>query len=76
MYCGMLPITGFSRIKMKGLRLILLTDKRVASSRAGPCQPSLLDSRGRILIGNPQLVHSDTEVGLIIGCGLRGTTLR
>jgi dimethylglycine dehydrogenase len=66
--CGMLPITGFSRIKIEGVGAKDFVDGLSASRLPAPGRVSLAyfpDSRGRILTETSIMVHSDTEVGLI-----------
>ncbi|MEL6959348.1 MAG: FAD-dependent oxidoreductase [Pseudomonadota bacterium] len=66
--CGMLPITGFSRIKIEGPGAKDFVDSLTASRLPKPGRVSLAyfpDSRGKILTETSVMVHSDEEVGLI-----------
>ncbi|MEN8840818.1 MAG: FAD-dependent oxidoreductase [Octadecabacter sp.] len=66
--CGMLPITGFSRIKVEGTGAKDFVDGLTASRLPNPDRVALAyfpDSRGRILTETSVMVHSDTDVGLI-----------
>ncbi|HCP82711.1 MAG TPA: dimethylglycine dehydrogenase [Octadecabacter sp.] len=66
--CGMLPITGFSRIKVEGEGAKDFVDGLTASRLPNPDRVTLAyfpDSRGRILTETSVMVHSDTDVGLI-----------
>ncbi len=66
--CGILPITGFSRFKVKGPGAREYIDSLTASRLPKPGRVSLAyfaDSRGRIVTEMSVMVHSDDEVGLI-----------
>ncbi|MCF2906256.1 FAD-dependent oxidoreductase [Octadecabacter sp. CECT 8868] len=66
--CGMLPITGFSRIKVEGEGAKDFVDGLTASRLPKKGRVTLAyfpDSRGRILTETSVMVHSDTDVGLI-----------
>ncbi|WP_281980875.1 GcvT family protein [Thalassorhabdomicrobium marinisediminis] len=66
--CGMLPITGFSRVKIEGPGAKDFVDSLTASRLPAPGRVSLAyfpDSRGRILTETSVMVHGDDEVGLI-----------
>ncbi|WP_424987274.1 GcvT family protein [Microbulbifer sp. S227A] len=67
-HCGMLPITGFSRIKVEGPGARDYVDSLTASRLPAPGRVSLAyfpDSRGRCLTEMSVMVHSEDEVGLI-----------
>jgi len=70
--CGMLPITGFSRIKVAGPGAKDWVDGLTASRLPSPGRVSLAyfaDARGRIVTEMSVMVHSDDEVGLITAAG-------
>jgi dimethylglycine dehydrogenase len=67
-HCGMLPITGFSRIKVQGPGARAYVDGLTASRLPKPGRVSLAyfgDDRGRCLTEMSVMVHSEDEVGLI-----------
>ncbi len=67
-HCGILPITGFTRIKVEGPGARAYVDSLTASSLPKPGRVSLAyfaDSRGRIVTEMSVMVHSDEDVGLI-----------
>ncbi|MEP3332675.1 FAD-dependent oxidoreductase [Sedimentitalea sp.] len=67
-HCGMLPITGFSRIKVEGPGARDYVDSLTASRLPAPGRVSLAyfpDNRGRCLTEMSVMVHSEDEVGLI-----------
>jgi dimethylglycine dehydrogenase len=66
--CGILPISGFSRIKVTGKDARAYVDGLTASRLPSPGRVSLAyfpDNRGRILTEMSVMVHSDDDVGLI-----------
>ncbi|SPH23686.1 4-methylaminobutanoate oxidase (formaldehyde-forming) [Defluviimonas aquaemixtae] len=66
--CGILPITGFTRIKVEGPGAKDFVDGLAASALPRPGRIGLVyfpDARGRILTEMSVMVHSDEEVGLI-----------
>jgi len=66
--CGMLPITGFSRIKVEGPGAKDFVDGLTVSLLPKPGRVSLAyfaDSQGRVLTEMSVMVHSDEDVGLI-----------
>ncbi|MDJ0627655.1 MAG: FAD-dependent oxidoreductase [Rhodobacter sp.] len=66
--CGVLPITGFTRIKIEGPGAKNWIDGLTASRLPSPGRVGLIyfaDDRGRIVTEMSCMVHSDTEVGLI-----------
>ena len=66
--CGMLPITGFSRIKVEGPGARDFVDSLTASRLPAPGRVSLAyfpDARGHCLTEMSVMVHSDEDVGLI-----------
>ncbi|MEL7149807.1 MAG: FAD-dependent oxidoreductase [Pseudomonadota bacterium] len=67
-HCGVLAITGFSRLKVTGPGARDYVDSLTASRLPKPGRVSLAyfaDSRGRIVTEMSVMVHSDDEVGLI-----------
>ncbi len=67
-HCGVLPITGFTRIKVEGPGAKDWVDSLTASRLPSPGRVGLIyfaDARGRIVTEMSCMVHSDTEVGLI-----------
>ncbi|MEO9780929.1 MAG: FAD-dependent oxidoreductase [Sedimentitalea sp.] len=67
-HCGMLPITGFSRIKVEGPGARDYVDSLTASRLPSPGRVSLAyfpDNRGLCLTEMSVMVHSEDEVGLI-----------
>ncbi|MBT8458246.1 MAG: FAD-dependent oxidoreductase [Boseongicola sp.] len=66
--CGVIAITGFSRLKVEGPGAKDFVDGLTASRLPNPGRISLAyfpDSRGRILTEMSTMVHGDDEVGLI-----------
>lgn len=66
--CGILPITGFSRIKVEGPGARAFVDGLTASRLPKPGRVGLAyfpDVRGRIVTECSVMVHGDDEVGLI-----------
>ncbi len=67
-HCGILPITGFTRLKVTGEGARAYIDSLTASSLPKPGRVSLAyfaDTRGRIVTEMSVLVRSDTEIDLI-----------
>lgn len=67
-HCGVLPITGFTRLRVTGPGARDWIDGLTASRLPGPGRVGLAyfaDSRGRCVTEMTVMVHSDTEVGLI-----------
>ncbi len=67
-HCGVLPITGFTRLKVEGPGARAYVDGLTASRLPKPGRVSLAyfpDGRGRIITEMSVMVHSDDEVGLI-----------
>ncbi len=67
-HCGMLPITGFTRLKINGPGAKDFVDGLTASRLPKPGRVSLAyfpDSRGRILTETSIMVHGDDDVGII-----------
>jgi dimethylglycine dehydrogenase len=67
-HCGMLPISGFSRIEVKGAGARAFVDGLTASRLPAPGRVSLAyfaDDRGRIVTEMTVLNHGDDHVGLI-----------
>ena len=66
--CGVLPITGFTRLKVEGPGARAYVDSLTASRLPKPGRVSLAyfpDGRGRIVTEMSVMVHSEDEVGLI-----------
>ena len=66
--CGIIAITGFTRIKVEGAGAREFVDSLTASRLPKPGRVSLAyfpDTRGRILTEMSVMVHGDDEVGLI-----------
>ncbi len=66
--CGILPISGFTRIKVEGPGAKAFVDGLTASRLPGPARVGLVhfpDARGRIVTEMSCMVHSDEDVGLI-----------
>ncbi len=67
-HCGILPITGFTRLKVTGPGARAYVDSLTASRLPKPGRVSLAyfaDGRGRIVTEMSVMVHSEDEVGLI-----------
>ena len=67
-HCGVLPITGFTRLKVNGPGARDWIDSLTASRLPGPGRVGLAyfaDSRGRCVTEMTVMVHSAEEVGLI-----------
>ena len=67
-HCGMLPITGFTRLKIEGPGARDFVDGLTASALPKPGRVGLAyfpDSRGRILTETSVMVHGPDDVGLI-----------
>ncbi|MEM6387100.1 MAG: FAD-dependent oxidoreductase [Pseudomonadota bacterium] len=67
-HCGILPITGFTRLKVTGPGARDYVDSLTASRLPKPGRVSLAyfaDGRGRIVTEMSVMVHSDDEVGVI-----------
>ncbi len=66
--CGILPISGFTRIKVEGPGAKDFIDGLTASRLPAPGRVGLVyfpDARGRIVTEMSCMVHSDEDVGLI-----------
>lgn len=66
--CGILPITGFSRLKVEGPGARAFVDGLTASRLPKPGRIGLAyfpDARGRIVTECSVMVHGDDDVGLI-----------
>ena len=66
--CGMLPITGFSRIHVHGTGARAWVDSLTVSKLPKPGRITLAyfaDTRGRVVTEMSVMVHSDDEVGFI-----------
>ncbi len=67
-HCGVLAITGFTRLKVEGPGARDFVDSLTASRLPSPGRVGLIyfaDSRGRIVTEMSCMVHSEEEVGLI-----------
>ena len=67
-HCGILPITGFTRLKVEGPGARDWIDSLTASRLPGPGRVGLIyfpDDRGRIVTEMSVMVHGPDEVGLI-----------
>jgi dimethylglycine dehydrogenase len=67
-HCGVLPISGFTRLEVKGNGARAFVDSLTASKLPPPGRVTLAyfpDSRGRIVTEMTVMVHSDDHVGLI-----------
>ena len=67
-FCGMLPITGFSRFKVEGPGAKDWVDSLTCSRLPKPGRVGLAyfpDAKGRIVTEMSSMVHSDDDVGLI-----------
>jgi dimethylglycine dehydrogenase len=66
--CGIIAISGFSRIKVEGPGARAFVDELTASALPGPGRIGLAyfpDSRGRIVTEMSVMVHGEEDVGLI-----------
>ncbi len=67
-HCGILPITGFSRMKLAGPGARDYLDSLTASRLPGPGRVGLIyfaDDRGRIVTETTAFVHSDEDIVLV-----------
>lgn len=67
-HCGMLPISGFTRLRVKGPGARDFIDGLTASALPGPGRVGLAyfpDDRGRIVTETSVMVHGPDDVGLI-----------